>query len=59
MKKIIPKFNNEQEEREFWLAHDSCDYVDWADAERIVFPNLKPTSKTISIRLPESKNRAS
>lgn len=54
MKKRIPKFKSEQEEREFWLTHDSCDYVDWSDAEKAVFPNLKPSSKTISIRLPES-----
>ena len=54
MKKKIPKFKNEQEEREFWFTHDSCDYVDWSDAQRVVFPNLKPSSKTISLRLPES-----
>ncbi|MBF0410406.1 MAG: BrnA antitoxin family protein [Candidatus Riflebacteria bacterium] len=54
MKKKIPNFKNEQEEREFWLTHDSCDYVDWSDAQRVVFPNLKPSFKTISIRLPES-----
>ena len=54
MKKKIPNFKNEQEEREFWFTHDSCDYVDWSDAQRVVFPNLKPSSKTISLRLPES-----
>ena len=54
MKKKLPKFKSEEEEREFWFAHDSCDYIDWSDAEIVVFPNLKPTSKTISIRLPES-----
>ncbi|MBF0548780.1 MAG: BrnA antitoxin family protein [Candidatus Riflebacteria bacterium] len=54
MKKKIPNFKNEQEEREFWLTHDSCDFIDCSDAQRVVFPNLKPSSKTISIRLPES-----
>jgi len=54
MKKKIPIFKSEEEEREFWLTHDSCDYVDWSDAKRIKFPNLKPSSKTISLRLPES-----
>ncbi len=54
MKKKIPSFKTEKEEREFWLTHDSTDYVDWSDAQRVVFPNLKPSSKTISLRLPES-----
>ena len=54
MKKRIPEFKSEQEEREFWLSHDTCDYVDWSQGRRVVFPNLKPTSKTISLRLPES-----
>jgi len=54
MKKKIPTFKNEQEERDFWLTHDSCDYIDWSDAKRVKFPNLKPSSKTISLRLPES-----
>jgi predicted DNA binding CopG/RHH family protein len=54
MKKKLPKFKTEEEEREFWLTHDSCDYIDWSDAQRVVFPNLKPSSRTISLRLPES-----
>ncbi|NTV45087.1 MAG: hypothetical protein HGB11_00835 [Chlorobiales bacterium] len=52
-KKAIPKFKNEAEEREFWQTHDSTDYVNWDKAEMAVFPNLKPTMKTISLRLPE------
>ena len=52
--KEIPKFKNEGEEREFWWTHDSTEYVDWDKAERVVFPNLKPTTRTISLRLPES-----
>lgn len=52
--KGIPEFKNEDEEREFWHTHDSMDYVDWDKAEVAVFPNLKPSTKTISLRLPES-----
>ena len=54
MKKKIPKFNSEAEERLFWQKNDSTDYIDWTDAEEVVFSRLKPTTKTISIRLPES-----
>lgn len=50
----IPRFNNEDEEREFWATHDSADFVDWRKAERAVLSNLKPSVKTISLRLPES-----
>lgn len=52
--KPIPKFASESEERTFWETHDSSDYVDWNNAERARFPNLKPSTKSISIRLPES-----
>ena len=52
--KEIPKFKNEDEERQFWAEHDSTEYVDWSKARRSVFPNLKPSTKTISLRLPES-----
>ena len=52
-KKRIPKFRNEDEEREFWSKHDSTDYLDWKKAKRVTFPNLKPSVKTISIRLPQ------
>jgi predicted DNA binding CopG/RHH family protein len=54
MKKVIPKFKNEDAERAFWATHDSTDHVDWTTARRAVFPNLKPSTKTISLRLPES-----
>src|SRR3990172_2648900 len=50
----LPKFKSEQEEREFWAKHDSTDYVDWSKARLSIFPNLKPSSRTISIRLPEA-----
>ena len=52
--KDIPKFKSEEEERQFWAEHDSTEYVDWSKAKRGVFPNLKPSTKTISLRLPES-----
>ena len=52
--KKIPKFKNEDEEREFWASSDSTDYINWEKSKRITFPNLKPSTKTISIRLPES-----
>ncbi len=54
MPKPIPSFANEDEEREFWASHDSTDYVDWSRAERAIFPNLKPSTRTISLRMPES-----
>ena len=54
LKKRLPKFRSEAEERRFWYTHDSTDYLDWSKAKRVLFPNLKPSVKTISIRLPES-----
>ena len=54
MSKSIPKFKNEEEERAFWSDHDSSEYLDWKSAERVLFPNLKPSTKSISLRLPES-----
>lgn len=54
MAKRIPEFRNEDEEREFWKDHDSTEYLDWHKAERAIFPRLKPSTKTISLRLPES-----
>ena len=56
MKKIkrkIPNFKNEDEEREFWATHSPLDYFDSKKLKRISFPNLKPSLKSISIRLPE------
>jgi predicted DNA binding CopG/RHH family protein len=54
MKKEIPKFKNEEQERKFWKHHDSSEYIDWNDAEEVNLSKLKPSTKTISIRLPES-----
>ncbi len=51
--KAIPRFVNEAEERTFWEKHDSAEYLDWSKAQRAVLPNLKPTTKTISLRLPQ------
>jgi len=53
-KKKVPKFKTEDQEREFWAAHDSAEYVDWDSARHVKLPNLKPSTKTISLRLPES-----
>ena len=50
--KPIPRFKSEAEERRFWETHDSTDYVDWRAAERVRFPNLKPSTTAISLRLP-------
>lgn len=54
MKKKLPLFKNEDEERAFWSNHDSTEYVDWKMAKKMVLSNLKPSIKTISLRLPES-----
>ncbi len=54
MSKQIPKFKNEDEEREFWASHDSTEFINWNKAERVTFLNLKPSVKKISLRLPES-----
>ena len=52
--KKIPGFANEAEERAFWEKHDSSEYLDWSKAERVSLPNLKPTTQSISLRLPIS-----
>ncbi len=54
MNKPMPEFKNEDEEREFWATHDSSEYVDWNKARRAAFPNLKPSTRAISLRLPEA-----
>jgi predicted DNA binding CopG/RHH family protein len=51
--KKTPKFKSEHQEREFWLSRDSTGYVDWSKAEPARLPNLRPTMRTVSIRLPE------
>lgn len=52
--KKIPEFKSEDEEREFWSDADSTEYIDWKRAQKARFLNLKPSTKTISIRFPES-----
>ena len=53
-RKPIPPFASEAEERAFWETQDSTEYLDWSAAQRVVFPHLKPSTKVISLRLPES-----
>jgi predicted DNA binding CopG/RHH family protein len=53
MNKRIPKFKNEDEEREFWATHSALDYFDAKNFKRASFPKLRPSLKSISIRLPE------
>ena len=52
--KEIPKFESEDKEREFWAKADSSEYIDWKKAKKVIFPDLKPSVQTISLRLPES-----
>lgn len=53
-KKRLPRFKSEDAEREFWATHDSTDYVSWENARRVTLPQLKPSLRTISIRLPQA-----
>lgn len=50
--KKIPEFKNEDKERQFWDSHSSIDYIDWSKAKKGIFFNVKPTTRTISIRMP-------
>ncbi len=52
-KRSVPRFVTEDEERQFWSTHASADYIDWGQASPTRLPNLRPTTRTISIRLPE------
>jgi predicted DNA binding CopG/RHH family protein len=52
-KKRLPKFRSEAEEQAFWAEHDSTEYVDWSEARPVVLPNLRASTRTISLRLPE------
>jgi len=51
--KKLPHFKNVSEEAQFWQNNDSSSYIDWTKAKKAAFPNLKPSTKTISLRLPE------
>ena len=50
----LPRFRSEDEERAFWSKHDSSEYVDWKAGRRLTLPRLKPSTATISLRLPEA-----
>lgn len=52
--KSIPEFKNENQERDFWAKNDSTEYIDWSKADKAIFPNLKLTTESISLRLPSS-----
>lgn len=52
--KPIPRFRDEDEERAFWATHDATDYFDWSASQPAVLPSLKPSTETISLRLPAS-----
>ena len=54
MKNKIPRFKSDAKERAFWAVHDSADYIDWKKAKRTAFPELRPSVKSISLRLPEA-----
>ncbi len=51
--KRIPKFHSEAEEQAFWAEHDSADFIDWSQAKRVTLSSLRPSTRTISLRLPE------
>ena len=52
-KNKIPKFRTEEDEQKFWASHDSTEYIDWSKAKNVTMSNLKPSVRSISIRLPE------
>jgi predicted DNA binding CopG/RHH family protein len=52
-RKSPPRFRSEDEEREFWATHDSTDYFDYGSAREVIFPKLRPSTATISLRLPQ------
>ncbi len=51
--KPVPKFASEAQEREYWESNDSTQHLDWSKARSVTLPNLKPTTRTISLRLPQ------
>ena len=53
--KAVPKFASESAERVYWESHDSSEHLDWSQAQTVSLPNLKPTTKTISLRLPQQQ----
>ena len=53
MKNKIPSFSSEDEERKFWSKSESTEYINWSQSKKMILPNLKPSTKKISLRLPE------
>ncbi|MCF6212354.1 MAG: BrnA antitoxin family protein [Gammaproteobacteria bacterium] len=53
MNKTIPNFATEDEERKFWSESESTEYIDWIQSKNTILPNIKPSTKKISLRLPE------
>ena len=53
VKQTIPVFETEAQERAYWESHDSSAHLDWTQAQKVKLPNLRPTTKTISLRLPQ------
>ena len=51
--RVTPKFANEAQQRAYWESHDSTEHLDWSTAKKVALPNLKPTTKTILLRLPK------
>jgi predicted DNA binding CopG/RHH family protein len=51
--KPVPVFKSDEEAGEFWMTHDTTEYLDWSKARRVTFPNLRPSTATISLRLPQ------
>lgn len=51
--KTVPVFKSDEEAGEFWMTHDTTEYLDWTKARRVTFPNLRPSTATISLRLPQ------
>lgn len=51
--KSIPEFHTHEEAGAFWMTHDTTEYLDWSKARRVQFPKLRPSTKTISLRLPQ------
>ena len=49
-----PMFKSEAQEAAFWASHDSTEYIDYSKSRRMIFPKLKPSTETISLRLPKS-----
>ena len=52
--KLRPTFKSEAQEAAFWASHDSTEYIDYSKSRRMIFPKLKPSTETISLRLPKS-----